>query len=270
MISAQVLIKNEENFIWYSVISVIDYIDEILIWDTGSTDSTKEIIKEIIKKYPRKIKYKEIGEVDKNKYSSVRQQMLDETKSDWVFILDGDEIYFESSIRRIVSEIERNSKGWESIVVPTINLIGDMYHYQEENAGQYRLLGRKGHLALRFMNRKNISRLHVFESYGKEGFADSDNNPIQNRDENKILFIDAPYIHTTHLVRSTNDKEVMQRAKKLKHEIGLSFPKDFYYPEVFFDKRPSIVPNVWNNMSFSFRLRALVETPLRKLKRRLI
>src|SRR5258708_27072684 len=121
MISAQVLIKNEENFIWYSVISVIDYIDEILIWDTGSTDSTKEIIKEIIKKYPRKIKYKEIGEVDKNKYSSVRQQMLDETKSDWVFILDGDEIYFESSIRRIVSEIERNSKGWESIVVPTIN-----------------------------------------------------------------------------------------------------------------------------------------------------
>ena len=42
------LVKNEERYIWYSVMSVIDYIDKILIWDTGSTDKTVDIIKEIL------------------------------------------------------------------------------------------------------------------------------------------------------------------------------------------------------------------------------
>src|SRR5260221_2885472 len=269
MISANVLVKNEENFIWYSVVSVINFVDEVLIWDTGSTDATKEIIKEITKRYPGKINYKDIGEVDENKYSEIRQQMLDQSKHDWIFILDGDEIYFESSIRQITTEIKQNGNKLDSIVLPTINLVGDMYHYQEENAGNYRLLGRKGHLALRFMNRKIIPGLHVFESYGKEGFADSHDTAIQNRNEDKILIIDAAYIHTTHLSRSRNDNAVMQRAKKLKHEIGIDFPKDFYYPESFFKERPHIVPNVWNNMQVGFKLRALIETPLRKLKRRI-
>src|SRR5258708_10772779 len=269
MISAHVLVKNEENFVWYSVISVIDYVDEVLIWDTGSTDNTKEIIKEIIKKYPNKINYKDVGEVNEKKYSEMRQQMLDESKYDWIFILDGDEIYFESSIRQITTEIQQNENKIESIVVPTLNLIGDMFHYQAENAGQYKLLGRKGHLALRFMNRKNISGLHVFEAYGKEGYADGEGKPVQNRDQDKMLFIDAPYMHSTHLERSPKDKEVMQRSNKRKYEIGLSFPKDFYYPEVFFKDRSNIVPNIWKNMDFKFKVRAYIETPLRRLKRRI-
>src|SRR5260221_12624467 len=238
MISAHVLVKNEENFIWYSIFSVIDYIDEIMIWDTGSTDKTNEIVRELKEKYPNKIQYKEVGQVNENKYSEIRQQMLDETKSDWVFVLDGDEIYFESSIRQITTQISKNGNKLESIIVPTINLVGDVYHYQEESAGQYKFGKRKGHLALRFMNRKNILGLHVYDVYGKEGYADIDNRPIQNRDESKILFIDAPYIHTTHLERSTKDIEVMQRNKKLKYEIGIEFPKDFYYPESFFVKKP--------------------------------
>src|SRR5260221_3872239 len=269
MISAHVLVKNEENFVWYSVMSVINYVDEILIWDTGSTDNTKEIIKEIIVKYPNKINYKDVGEVNEKKYSEVRQQMLDESKYDWIFIWDGDEIWWDNSIEQVVDEMQNNGERLESIVVPTINLVGDIYHYQEESAGEYRFGKRKGHLALRFMNRKNIPGLHVFEAYGKEGYADGEGKPVQNRDQDKMLFIDAPYMHSTHLERSPKDKEVMQRSKKRKYEIGLSFPKDFYYPEVFFKDRSNIVPNIWKNMDFKFKVRAYIETPLRRLKRRI-
>ena len=46
---AHTLVKNEERYIWYAVMSVIDWVDKILIWDTGSTDKTVEIIKEIEK-----------------------------------------------------------------------------------------------------------------------------------------------------------------------------------------------------------------------------
>jgi hypothetical protein len=60
----------------------------------------------------------------------------------------------------------------------------------------------------------------------------------------------------------------MQRSKKNKHEIGIPVPLDFYYPEVFFRPRPKIVPSVWETPSFNFKLKAFVETPLRKIYRR--
>jgi len=147
-------------------------------------------------------------------------------------------------------------------------LVGDIFHYQEKTAGQYKFGKRIGHYALRFFNR-NIPGIHVIEDYGKEGFADKNNNPIQNRDQNKIAYVDAPYLHATHLIRSSKDKEVMQRTSKLKYELGIPFPKDFYYPESFFMLRPSVVTNIWENMDINFKLRAFFETPLRKIKRRL-
>jgi glycosyltransferase involved in cell wall biosynthesis len=268
MITAHIIVKNEENFLWYSVMSVIDYVDELLICDTGSNDKTIKIIDELIKNYHQKIKYKQAGEVNENKYSEVRQEMLDETKQGWVFILDGDEIYFQSSIQYITNEIKIFGNKYESIIIPTINLVGDMFHYQEEIAGKYKFGNRKGHYALRFIN-KNIPGLHVVDEYGREGFADINGIAIQDRNKDKQKFIDAPYIHTTHLQRSLKDGNVMQRGQKLKHEIGEDFPKDFYYPESFFRERPTIVPNIWNNMDSNFKFRAFFETPLRKFKRRI-
>ena len=45
---AHTLVMNEDRFIWYAVMSVIDYVDKILIFDTGSTDGTVRIIKGIV------------------------------------------------------------------------------------------------------------------------------------------------------------------------------------------------------------------------------
>ena len=46
---ANTIVHNEENFIWFAIMSVIDWVDKMLVWDTGSTDKTVEIIEEIIK-----------------------------------------------------------------------------------------------------------------------------------------------------------------------------------------------------------------------------
>lgn len=269
MITAHVLVKNEENYIWYSVMSVIDEVDEILIWDTGSNDCTMEIVNELHKKYPTKITIKEIGGVDRNIYTSIRQQMLDSTKSGWIFILDGDEIWWRDAIKKVTEFIRHDGNEYESVVLPVINLVGDMFHYQEKNAGRYRFGNLYGHYSLKFIN-KDIPGLHVGEPYGKEGFFDIENKPIQERHKSKIKFLDYPIIHASHLRRSSKDFEVMQRSNKLKYEIGLGFPKDFYYPESFFLDRPINVPNIWVNMNSDFKLRAYIETPLRKIKRRIL
>ena len=48
---ANTVVHNEENFIWFAIMSVVDYVDKVLVYDTGSTDQTVSIIKEIKKAY---------------------------------------------------------------------------------------------------------------------------------------------------------------------------------------------------------------------------
>ena len=50
---ANTLVRNEERYIWFAAMSVIEHVDKILIWDTGSDDATVMIIKEIKKLYHR-------------------------------------------------------------------------------------------------------------------------------------------------------------------------------------------------------------------------
>ena len=166
---AHTIVHNEEGFIWYAVMSVIDYVDKIIIYDTGSTDRTPHILKEIKKVYKKKVSIKTCGPVDKYQFSSLRQEMLDRSHCDWIIILDGDEVWWYDSVRRVEDLINREGTKLNAIAVPFYNVIGDIYHYQEEIAGRYKLLGREGNLQIKAINRK-IPGLHIEQPYGSEGF----------------------------------------------------------------------------------------------------
>ncbi len=260
------LVKNEDRYIWFAVSSVINYLDKLLIWDTGSIDKTVEIIKLLQKKYPGKILFKEYGEVDENGFTKARQEMLKETKSDWLFLLDGDEVWWKKSIISVKETIDRRGGGLNALVNPFINLVGDIYHYQDERAGSYHILDKKGFVTIRAINRK-IPELHVDRPYGSEGFFGKNNTLIQNLDDKKLLYLDAPFLHFTHLQRSGDDERVMQRGKKLKYELGNNFSKDFKYPEVFYQNYPDIIDYPWRKRSGTYLARSFIETPLKKIKR---
>ncbi len=273
-ITAHCLVKNEARYVWFSVMSVINHVDKVLLWDTGSTDGTLEIIDAIrkTKDGQRKIEFREYGPVTPGTFAKVRQEMLDATKTDWFLMVDGDEVWWEDSIRHLVSVVNEKGDSMESIVVPTVNLVGDIYHYQDQSGGQYHLAGRKGHLNLRGINRK-ISGLHSFGPHGQWGWTDAENTMIQYRDQKKIVFIDAPYLHATNVPRAGEIKketDVPKRAMKRKYELGMPFPADFYYPEVFFRPKPDVVPSPWAKVDYYFKVRSAIETPLRRLKRKFI
>lgn len=255
------IVKNEGRYVWFAIKSVIDYLDKMLIWDTGSSDDTVEVIQILQRQYPKKIEFREVGEVDSGGLTMLRQKMLDETKSDWFLILDGDEVWWKGSIKKVVAEV-RDIGNKYAIVNPVINAIGDIYHYQEEKAGKYEILGKKGHLNIRVINKK-ITGLHISGRYPLEGYYDADLNLIQTMDS-KLKFLEAPLLHLTHLNRSSKGK-----SKKIKYELGNLFPDDFKYPEVFYLKKPAIVPSPWVKMPFGYKFRASLETPLKKLKRRI-
>lgn len=266
------LVRNEERYIWYAVASVIDWVDKALIWDTGSTDKTVRIIKEIKKIYPDKVSFRKLGPVNPEEFTDVRQKMLDETKSDWFILVDGDEVWWEGSIKKLTKTIRKKGGKLETIVTPSYLLVGDIYHYQEEKAGRYEIDGRRGHLNIRAMNRR-IPGLHLEKPHGTQGFFDKDSTLIQERPKEFRKFLNVYHLHFTHLPRSSTlelDKKVPKRAMKLKYELGIPFPKDFYYPEVFFKPKPDIVPSPWQKMDLGYIFKASLLTLPRKMKRRLI
>lgn len=260
---ANTIVNNEENFIWFAIMSVVDYVDKVLVWDTGSSDKTVEIIKKIREIKGDKISFKEIGAVDKFQFPKIRQKMLEESNCDWIIILDGDEIWWDESIKKLRGTIEKKGEAIDGIVVPMVVSVGDIYHIQEEKAGKYGILGRKGHLTLRAINKK-IPGLHVDWPYGKESYLDESDQPVQKR--KGIIFVDASYLHVTHLIRSS----LKRRFEKFKYEMGEAAPKNFKYPEVLYKPHPNIVPVPWIRISGLKLLKSKLLTPLRKIKRRII
>lgn len=263
---AHTLVKNEARWLWYAVTSAVDHVDKILLWDTGSTDGSREIENELLKKYPGKIILKERKIDTKEDFTKVRQEMLEATLSEWFLVLDADEIWWEDSIKKVIKTINEDEKNTESIIVPTVNAVGDIFHYQDASSGRYKFGDRVGHYNLRAVKR-DIPGLHSQGAHGVWGWADGDRKMIQER--NTFKFVDAPYLHTTNLRRSPSDKNVIKRKWKYKSELGREFPKDFYFPEALFRFHPGTIDNPWRMMSPGFKLRAFFETPLRRLKRKL-
>ncbi len=265
------LIKNEERWLWYGINSVLPYVDKILVWDTGSTDKTVEIIKAIKNK---KISFKEIGEVSKNEYGQVRQEMLEQTKSDWVWILDGDEVWPQESAIQLTKEIKGASGKIDSFCVRPINFVGDFrFIHPETFIGQTPNgpKGLKGFFSTRVFKR-SIPGLHVKHGYGQEAFFDEKGITLRKR-KGKIKYLSkAYYWHLSYLPRSSDrrkDRQVMMRARKRKYELGMKRPSWVKIPEVFYLKRPKIVPSSLYKMSSWEYLKAFIQTPLKEIKRKI-
>lgn len=263
IIWANTVVNNEENFIWFALMSIVDYVDKILVWDTGSNDKTVEIIKQVKKEKGEKIDLRKVGPVDESQFTKIRQAQLKASDCDWIIILDGDEIWWNTSIKKLVSKINKDGSKLDGIVVPMVVPVGDIFHIQDDSAGRYKLLKRQGHMNLRAINR-SIPGLHVDWPYGKESYFDKKNKLIQERKD--IVFLDAPYLHVTHLKRSS----VKRSFDKFKHELGNLSSKDFKYPEILYKSFPKIVPSPWVNISGTDLIKAKLLTPLRKFKRKFV
>lgn len=262
---AHTLVKNEERYLWFSVASVVNFVDKVLIWDTGSTDKTVEIITQLQKKYPGKIEFKETGGAGRVRLAQLRQEMLDASDCDWILVLDGDEVWWEDSIRKLIATILVKGGDLHSIVTPYVSMVGDIYHRRSDLTGRYEIGEHTGHINLRAINRKTPG-LHVEKPYGKEGYFNDQSVALQDESPERREFINAPYMHFSHLRRS-NRVNVIDRLKKYKHEIGEPLPLDYYYPEVFFRPGPLLASDIWRPMSFSFKLHSYLETPFKMIKR---
>jgi|WetSurMetagenome_2_1015567.scaffolds.fasta_scaffold77150_2 hypothetical protein len=260
------LVKNEENFIWYALNSVLPYVDKIMVWDTGSKDRTIDIIKLI--KSP-KIDFQEVHSISAREHPRMRNKMLeatDKTKYRWLMILDGDEIWPSKNLEKVIYHLETHPET-QAVYMRTFNTIGDIFHKRVDSAGHYHIKDMTGCLNLRFLNLKNIPGLHAKHPHGQEGYYSGDNILVQ--DLPKVDFVETFYLHTTRLRRSPLDDVTLKRKGKRKLELGDRISQKML-PEILFVERPSIVPDVTKPMSYwTFLLCALFTIP-RRLRRKLV
>ena len=102
-ITGHMVVKNEDRWIWFAIMSVIDFLDQLIIYDTGSIDNTNRIIKEIINvdRYRNKIIYEKLGEITSENFHKVRQRQIDISKTDYFMVVDGDEIWYQNSLAEL-------------------------------------------------------------------------------------------------------------------------------------------------------------------------
>lgn len=261
-IVSNTIVHNEENFIWFALMSIVDHVDKVLVWDTGSTDKTVDIIQEVKKIKGDKIEFKEYGKVDNLKFTKARQEMLEESQCDWIILLDGDEVWWEDSILELVKTIKKKGSALDAVVVPFINSLGDVYHHQDESYGEYNIMGKKGHLTVRAINRK-ISGLHVDKPYGQEGYYDRDSSPVQEL--KRLFFLKTPYLHLTHLKRSSKSR----RINKIKYQLGQRLDKSIRLPEVFFREYPKFIENPLKTRGLKYIMRASLKEPAYLIKKKI-
>ena len=63
------------------------------------------------------------------------------------------------------------------------------------------------------------------------------------------------------------DKQVPKRSFKLKYELGRKIPSN-QIPQVFFSKKPKMIPDVTQSASLCFKFKAFFLTPLKAIKRK--
>lgn len=209
------IVINEDQYIKPALLSVLPYVDKILIYDTGSTDKTREIIQSI---KSAKIDFEEKGPVSPQKYTQLRQEQIDRTRTDFFIILDGDEIWPKKNLEKLISTLRNMPEAKIAMICRTRNAVGDIYHYLPDKTGAYQFLGRKGHYTMRAF--RNVPGLTVEGTYPLETFK-YQGRSLNDWDE-KLEFCDTWYLHATHLKRSSSSRKVPGfRLRKIAKGISL-------------------------------------------------
>ncbi len=101
-LGACMIVKDEEKSIGRCLIALKGNVDEIVIVDTGSSDRTMEIARE---------SGAEIFSFEwKNRFDDARNFSFSKSRSDWILIIDADEVISEEDLKKIKKQVENTDK----------------------------------------------------------------------------------------------------------------------------------------------------------------
>ena len=114
-ISACYIVKNNADDLKISLESIYKSVDEIIVVDTGSTDSTVDVAKN----FGAKIFYREWDD----DFSAPRNLALEKAAGDWIIFLDSDEFFTnvtKKNIRPAIEQLEKFKKS--GLLIHLVNI----------------------------------------------------------------------------------------------------------------------------------------------------
>jgi hypothetical protein len=96
------IVKNEEENIEKCLSNVTKYVDEIIVVDTGSIDNTASILKKFTDKV---YNYNWCDD-----FAAARNFSISKANSDWILVLDADEVVLEADLQSLNKFIKNNEK----------------------------------------------------------------------------------------------------------------------------------------------------------------
>lgn len=140
-ITLTMIVRNEEHHLRACLDSARDYVDEIVIVDTGSTDRTVEIALT----YTDKVYHQPW----QNDFSLARNLALSKSTCSWILVLDADEVLevdSGASLRSIINQAPLVNAYLFTLFNPTAHLSEEYNRFQVlrlfRNNGDYRFVGK--------------------------------------------------------------------------------------------------------------------------------
>src|SRR4030042_3173401 len=143
-VTAQMVVKNEDRFVWFAIKSILPYVEKFLITDNGSVDQTRAIIESF---NDQKI----IFETQNGNIVKIRKNQLLKTKTPWFLLIDGDEGWPQQQLIELLQLTKDLPKEKIAAVNETKNCVGDVWHCSPKEAGKYHLGKWQGNLNIRLM-----------------------------------------------------------------------------------------------------------------------
>ena len=194
------LVKNEEVFVIQAVESVIASAEKVMIFDTGSTDETWAKIQALVVRYPEKVKAVQKGPCTPAQHTQLRQEMVNQTTSDWFMIVDGDEIWTEAGMVEV--EQVMHAAQVDCALAPFYLCVGDILHHSLRGKYQYDM--GKLHASPRLFRRLPDVGWNL-SPYGGDYVQDKEGNLIR---PGKYTLLKNRYWHCSALVRSSQDEVI--------------------------------------------------------------
>ncbi|HEY9855429.1 MAG TPA: tetratricopeptide repeat protein [Stenomitos sp.] len=185
-LSLCMIVKNEERFLEDCLRSVQGVVDEIVVVDTGSTDSTVAIAERFGAKV---VNFPWIGD-----FAAARNVSLEHATSDWILVLDADERLDESSKHRLKPLLRQPDAVGFSLIIENI-------------LGEKTVEGTQLALLLRlFKNREDVRY---------EGIVHEQVSPSAGRTGLKTYNCDVKIVHLGYMQECMDERSKNQRNLEL-------------------------------------------------------
>lgn len=145
MIEVNTLVRNGEPYIAKVLLSVLPYVDRVLVYlDDSCTDDTRVTLRELYSTH-KNLEVKLFEHPDNmGDLTKIRNQMLEESTEDWVWIIDDDEVYPKEMVDKVLNAL-KTSSAYDLLAVRGWFLVGNgMHHRARSKAWIPRIVRREG------------------------------------------------------------------------------------------------------------------------------